>query len=183
MVVCVTSLETHTTTIHNVSNRRNSTPCRILRSRYGERNVPNEPRRLNLNKKLTQEVWTWDSDEENNGKYPVIFYSKSCDGGYNRHSFVTHFFLPLISFCHSFLFVTHFFLSLSRVVNIYSTASLHTGFRRPEAVMLHSKAPHPLSSCSCEEPYSSCTCRHPCTCNPFCVWNECPCDPWNEFLW
>jgi len=41
MVVCVTSLETHTTTIHNVSNRRNSTPCRILRSRYGERNVPN----------------------------------------------------------------------------------------------------------------------------------------------
>ena len=40
---------THTT-IHNVSNRRNSPPCRILRSRYGERNVPNEPRRLNFNK-------------------------------------------------------------------------------------------------------------------------------------
>ena len=96
---------THTT-IHNVSNRRNSPPCRILRSRYGERNVPNEPRRLNLNKKLTQEVRTWDSDEKIMRNIPLFFIQSLAMGG------VIDIVLSLISFCHSFLFVTHFFLSL-----------------------------------------------------------------------
>jgi hypothetical protein len=91
----------HTTTIHNVSNHRNSTLCRILHSRYGERNVPNVPRRLKLNKKLIQEVWTWDSDEKIMGNIPLFFMQSLAMGGYNRHSFVTHFFLSLISFCHS----------------------------------------------------------------------------------
>jgi len=101
---------THTT-IHNVSNRRNSPPCRILRSRYGERNVPNEPRRLNFNKNSRRKSGPGIRMKKIMGNIPLFFIQSLAMGG-NRHSFVTHFFLSLISFCHSFLFVTHFFLSL-----------------------------------------------------------------------